>query len=215
MRSDAEVERFKGVEAYLKKQLQTMEAVISSKNSELDALQKELESNKTTYEEKVVYLQMQMNTAKGRDEGRDKEKEKEVAAQKAIVDKLSAQITALQRITEEKELSYKSNKELIQALQTRLMELEPELAQSKDKIAQFERNSSAQVLVPLRCCLIIPNYKMSMFFICYQGGNEGGAQRIGGVAALRPEDRAGRVGGRQEALPRPRGVQRSAAVLLN
>jgi hypothetical protein len=46
---------------------------------------------------------------------------------------------------EEKDLSYKSNKDMIQALQSRLIEMEPELAASRDKVAQFERNASAQV----------------------------------------------------------------------
>jgi chromosome segregation ATPase len=129
------------VEVYLKQQLHTMEGVIGSKNTEIETLQREIESSKTTYEEKVVYLQMQMAGAKAKDE----ERGKDTAAHRALVDKLTAQITALQRMIEEKDLSYKSNKDMIQALQSRLIEMEPELAQSRDKLLQFERNNSAQV----------------------------------------------------------------------
>jgi chromosome segregation ATPase len=140
-KSDAEVERLRGVEAYLKQQLAAMEGAINAKNAEIESIQKELENNKTTYEEKVVYLQMQMTAAKNRED----QGGKDAAAHKATVDKLTAQIAALQRTIEEKDLSYKSNKDMIQALQTRIIELEPELASSRDKIAQLERNGSAQV----------------------------------------------------------------------
>jgi chromosome segregation ATPase len=146
-KSDAEIERFKGVEAYLKQQLQTMEGVIGTKNTEIETLQRDLEANKTSYEEKVVFLQMQMAGAKVKDE----ERGKDTAAHRALVDKLTAQITALQRMIEEKDLSYKSNKDMIQALQSRLIEMEPELAASRDKVAQFERNASAQVGFSMIC----------------------------------------------------------------
>ena len=118
-----------------------MEGVIVSKNAEIDTLQKELEQNKITFEEKIVHLQLQMNSAKGKEEERGKDS----LAHKATVDKLNAQIAALQRLIEEKDLSYKSNKDMIQALQARIIELEPELAQCRDKLAVHERNNNAQV----------------------------------------------------------------------
>lgn len=142
-KADAEVDRLKGVEVYLKQQLSTMEGVITSKNQELESLQRDLDASKITYEEKIVYLQMQLTSSKGKDESRDKES----IAHKATVDKLTAQIAALQRLIEEKDLSYKSNKDMIVALQARLIELEPELAQNREKIAQHERNLSAQSML--------------------------------------------------------------------
>lgn len=142
-KADAEVDRLKGVEAYLKQQLSTMEGVITAKNGEIETLQRDAEASKTTYEEKIVYLQMQLTSSKGKDETRDKES----SAHKATVDKLTAQVAALQRLIEEKDLSYKSNKDMIVALQARLIELEPELAQSREKIAQAERNLNAQSML--------------------------------------------------------------------
>lgn len=120
-----------------------MEGVITSKNQEIEALQREAEASKTTFEEKIVYLQMQINASKGKDESRDKD----AVAHKATVDKLTGQVAALQRLIEEKDLSYKSNKDMIVALQARLIEMEPELAQSREKIAQHERNLSAQSML--------------------------------------------------------------------
>jgi len=69
------------------------------------------------------------------------------AAHKATTDKLQAQIASLQRSIEEKDLSYNSNKDMIQALQSRLIEMEPELVSNREKIAQYERNATAQAVL--------------------------------------------------------------------
>lgn len=143
VKSDSENERLKGVESYLKTQITTLEGVISAKNAEIESIQKELETNKTTFEEKIVYLQMQLTSTKDQATSKDKES----AQHKAVTDKLHAQVAALQRSIEEKDLSYNSNKDMIQALQSRLIEMEPELVANREKIAQHERHATAQAML--------------------------------------------------------------------
>lgn len=109
----------------------------------MEAIQKELEINKTSYEEKIVYLQMQITSSKDKEAAQGQQG----VAHKATTDKLHAQIASLQRLIEEKDLSYNSNKDMIQALQSRLIEMEPELVQNRDKIAQYERNATAQTVL--------------------------------------------------------------------
>ena len=102
-----------------------------------------METNKTTFEEKIVYLQMQLTSTKDQATSKDKES----INHKAVTDKLHAQIASLQRLIEEKDLSYNSNKDMIQALQSRLIEMEPELVANREKIAQHERHATAQAML--------------------------------------------------------------------
>eukprot|EP00598_Pedospumella_elongata_P001101 CAMPEP_0184981342 /NCGR_PEP_ID=MMETSP1098-20130426/11106_1 /TAXON_ID=89044 /ORGANISM="Spumella elongata, Strain CCAP 955/1" /LENGTH=958 /DNA_ID=CAMNT_0027504899 /DNA_START=60 /DNA_END=2939 /DNA_ORIENTATION=- len=143
LKADTENERLKGVESYLKTQITTLEGVISAKNAEIENIQKEMETNKTTFEEKIVYLQMQLTSTKDQATSKDKES----VNHKAVTDKLHAQIASLQRSIEEKDLSYNSNKDMIQALQSRLIEMEPELVANREKIAQHERHATAQAML--------------------------------------------------------------------
>jgi len=139
VKADCEVERLRSAESVWKQQGHSMEAVIADKNNELDQLHKSYQASKTALEEKVVALQLQINNAKHQ----GAEKEELLSSNRSQTEKLNGQIAALQRLIEEKDLSNKSNKDMIAALQARLIELEPELAQARDRVSQQERNAQA------------------------------------------------------------------------
>jgi len=127
-KSDAEMDRLRGVESYQKQQMSAMEAAIGEKNRAIEGLEKQAEAARGSFEEKIVYMQMQLNSAKSRDDGRDKELQ--------VLRKQAEKAAAL---AEERELSVRSNKDLISALQSRLVELEPELLHAKERCKELDR----------------------------------------------------------------------------
>eukprot|EP01036_Dinobryon_divergens_P033198 gene33198-42929_t len=126
LRCEADVDRLRAAEAFLKEQAAGLEAALADKNRALDQMQKQAESATLSWEEKVVYLQMQLN-----------------GEHTALKKQLEKALTG----AEESQLSTKSNKEVISALQSRLVEVEPKLAQSKDKVREQERLISAAALM--------------------------------------------------------------------
>jgi len=70
---DAEYEKLRGSDAYLKKQVSSLEDVISANQRHIVELQKIVEESKNSYEEKVVYLQMQLTNVKSKDDSKVKE----------------------------------------------------------------------------------------------------------------------------------------------
>ncbi len=143
LKADSEAERLRGVELFLKQQLGALEAALAEKNKMVEDLRKEAESSRLVFEEKLLFLQMQSNAQRGKETDR----EKEGAAQRKQIEKLGAQLTALQQLNEEKDMSVRSNKEMISALQGRLIELEPELAQARDRLREIERHSGAATML--------------------------------------------------------------------
>jgi chromosome segregation ATPase len=137
---DTEQERVRLSDASHKQQVASLENSVAQKNGEIDAMRKQIEADKAAHEDKIVYLQMQLNSLKGKGDSKDKE----ASASKATVDKLTAQLAVMQRLIEEKDTSLKSTKEMIQNLQARVIEMEPELMSGRDKIATLERNLTAQ-----------------------------------------------------------------------
>jgi chromosome segregation ATPase len=87
----------------------------------------------------------QKANAKGKDEA--KERDKEIFVLKRQLEKMTGQMSALQVMNEEKAMSVSTTKELVQALQSRLMEVEPELAQARDKIKDLDRHVGASVML--------------------------------------------------------------------
>eukprot|EP01038_Epipyxis_sp_PR26KG_P005758 gene5758-7949_t len=143
LKLEAEIEQFRITELNLNSQLHSLELHNESRNRIIDQLTKEIEACKLSYEERVLDLQMQLNSIKSKEDM----KEKELLSLRKQIEKSNNQIIALQNVTEEKNMSVNSNKELIQALQMRLVELEPELASCREKIKDLERNLNASVML--------------------------------------------------------------------
>ena len=149
-----EVDRLKGVDSYNKNQLSSLESVLSERNSLIESQQKEIESLKLNYEEKIVFLQMQLNGYKTKDENRDKE----LTSLKKQLEK------ALQQV-EEREVSVSSNKEVLQALQNRLFDLEPDLAQCKDRIKELDRLLNAPNMMKAEQDALVQYYLYIYFYV--------------------------------------------------
>jgi chromosome segregation ATPase len=142
-RFDAESEQLRRSEESLKGQVESLESSLKATTEREAELQREVEATRNQMEEKVLYLQMQLNSAKGRDEVKDKE----VAALKRQVESAGTQIASLQLLVEEKEIGVKSNKDVVQALQARLSELEADLEQARAKVRDGDRHHTAQTML--------------------------------------------------------------------
>ncbi|KAJ1401455.1 hypothetical protein B484DRAFT_483843, partial [Ochromonadaceae sp. CCMP2298] len=93
--------------------------------------------------EELMALCMKMNKRMQAMEVKGKELVKKKASLLSEREKLLqlVGVTALTRMLEERDLSYASNKDMISALQSRLIELEPELAHALERLSQSERNT--------------------------------------------------------------------------
>lgn len=109
----------------------------------MEALQKDLEAMRLSSEEKVVHFQMQLNQSKTREEA----KSNELQTMKSELEKLMSRVGTLSNVKEEKETLLEHNKEMIVALQSRIMEVEPEVVQLRDKVKDHERRYSALQLL--------------------------------------------------------------------
>jgi chromosome segregation ATPase len=147
-RYEVEQERLKGVETFLKEQLKALENVVLQKNQELEHSTKEREKEKVQWEEKVVYVTMQLQQVKQqRDEMINVLKpklEEEIQRYKQESELYASKWKSLQnQKDEEKEILLSSNKEMIIALQQRLLQIEPESAHFKERCHELERHLQA------------------------------------------------------------------------
>lgn len=142
-KAEAEIDRLRNVENYLKEQSRTLENVIIDKTKTMDQLQRDLDAMRLASEERVVHFQMQLNQSKKLEEQRSLE----LQAAKLELEKVASKVNSLANVKEEKEMLLESNKEMIVALQARLIEVEPEIAQLRDKVKDHERRYSALQLM--------------------------------------------------------------------
>jgi chromosome segregation ATPase len=122
---------------------EVLEGTSRSKSSRVEELEKELENVTGVYEEKLLYMQMQLNVSKGRDEARDKE----LASLKKRADGLNERNTFVEAALLTHETKDAENKKQIDTLQRRVAELEPELKRSLKLVSEFERHSGAAVMM--------------------------------------------------------------------
>ena len=142
-KADTDAEQWRRAEHTLRENLTAAQEALRGKTEQANALQTELDAARSKNEEKVLYLQMQVNSAKARDE----EKDRDVATLKAQLEAMSAQVASLRRLTAEKESAVGSNREVIEALQNKIFDLEPEVERGKEKVRELERNVNAQLLL--------------------------------------------------------------------
>ncbi len=133
---EIELEKIKANEKLLKEQLASQESLIQQKQHDNDSLRKENELIKNNCEEKIVYMQMTIHQQKQKEEIKQQEYQQ-----------LKADYEKCQHRLEEKEILLQTDKEMLVALQARLLEVEPELSSYKEKINDLDRRFSAlQVL---------------------------------------------------------------------
>jgi chromosome segregation ATPase len=133
---EIEVEKLKILEKQLKEQLKSQEQLFSEKSTENDNLRKEMDIIKNNCEEKIVYMQMSIHQSKQREE----KLTLDLSSLKTDYDKSSKRL-------EEKEILLQTNKDMLVSLQSRLIEIEPELSSYKEKMKELERRfSSLQLL---------------------------------------------------------------------
>ena len=142
-RLEAEVERYRKTEQTMKEQLVMAQDSLRSKSMLLEAGQRDLEASNSKCEEKVLYLQMQINVAKARDE----EKDRDLTTLRAQLESMRTQLSSMRRLASEKESAMGDNRDVIQSLQNKIFDLEPEVDRSKEKIREMERNVNAQMLL--------------------------------------------------------------------
>eukprot|EP01031_Cornospumella_fuschlensis_P031810 gene31810-38459_t len=129
-----------GNDSKYKDTIKTLEQLMQTKQADLEKATKQLEEVKLHEEEQVVYFQMQLQAAKQREDGLNVD-----------LKNLQLKLSSVQKSLEETEIHVATNRELLQALQSRLIEIEPDLAQAKDKVntltvLRMEQDSLIQTL---------------------------------------------------------------------
>lgn len=148
-RFEMEQERLKNIEIFLKEQLKTMEIVIIQKNQELETINKEKQQQKLQLEEKIVYLQMQVQQIKQQRDETLKRIDDDNIRLKNENDSLLNKMKILINQKEEKDILISSNKEMMISLQQRLLEIEPELVHYKERCNELERNIQVSKIMKL------------------------------------------------------------------
>ena len=127
-----------------------MESVIlpSQKNgglasSLLEHPRMESEIVSDTNEEKLRYLQQQIDEMKGREEVKDSQLQSKIVELKS----LEMQLVAARSLAADKESLYEASKVTIVTLKQQIAEAHPELDRTRDKIKELERNLNAQLLL--------------------------------------------------------------------
>lgn len=133
-----EIDQLQTTKQLLSSQLANSESTNQEKAITISSLQKELETLKNSFEDKVLNFQMQINQSKKTEEAKQLE-----------IQTLNQKLIHFQKIKEEKEILMESNKEMIVSLQSRLLEIEPEFLAYKEKAKESERHIQALNLLKI------------------------------------------------------------------
>jgi chromosome segregation ATPase len=138
---ELEIESRKAAEITLKGSLSSIEVNLVSKTQKLDELQKMLEVSKTQYEERVLFLQLQLNNTKTKEDSLMKD----LAEMRKHIDSLQSHISSLQMKVEERDIALQSSKEINQALQNNLIETEALLSSAREYLKDKEMTAKSSV----------------------------------------------------------------------
>jgi chromosome segregation ATPase len=129
-------EEGKAAEGALQATVALFEEKLHLRSEEIAADKKKSEERRIKAEEKVMYLQLQLNNVKGREES---------AHHDGIV--IKKELEKMREMIQEREEVIAQRKELIEALQNKLFESENSTVLLRQKIAEVERNLSASQLL--------------------------------------------------------------------
>lgn len=158
LKFESELAKKQGIISSLERKIESSESVARDKSKALEEEHRTLESMKIQYEEKFLFLQIQLNSSKSIVES----KEKEIAEHRKLLDTLNTQIRDLSRLEEEKTLTINDSKTVIEALQEKLMKLEPELVLTKQKLVEMERNTNSSNSLKLEQDQMIESLKKQL-----------------------------------------------------
>ena len=102
------------------------------KNEELLTNKKKSEEMRVKAEEKIMYLQLQLNNVKGREE---------LAGHDSIA--MKREVEKMKELASERDMVLSQRKELIEKLQNKLLENENDFTSLRQKIADGEKNQTA------------------------------------------------------------------------
>lgn len=102
------------------------------KNEELLTNKKKSEEMRVKAEEKIMYLQLQLNNVKGREE---------LAGHDSIA--MKREVEKMKELASERDMVLSQRKELIEKLQNKLLENENDFTSLRQKVADGEKNQTA------------------------------------------------------------------------
>ena len=126
-----------------KNKAEVLEGSLRLKSNRVEELEKEMENLNGVNEEKLLYMQMQMNVTKNRDESR----EKELMQIKKKYEDLKAHANQIESTCGQYEIREVENIKQIEALTKRINEMEPELKKTKKTVAEYERHAGVAVML--------------------------------------------------------------------
>ena len=129
-------EEGKLAEGALQATVALFEEKLRLRNEEMIADKRKSEELRLKTEEKVMYLQLQINNVKSREE---------LANHDGIV--IKKEVEKMREMIQERELVIAQRKELIEALQDKLFESENSSVSLRQKVAEVERNFTASQLL--------------------------------------------------------------------
>lgn len=133
---EMDADRLRASEDCLKTQVMEQDKALANKNVQFEQLKREMEIARAQLEERVLLMQMQSNNSKSNFEARDRD-----------VSQAQQQIKALSVSLEEKTLALNSHKEIVAALQTKLMEIEPELDRARAKVKEHHQQLGSHTVL--------------------------------------------------------------------
>jgi chromosome segregation ATPase len=129
---EAQNEEIKLAGIFSEARIAAIEEKLSVKNEELLANKMKSEELRIKAEEKIMYLQLQLNNVKGREE---------LAGHDSIA--MKREVEKMKEVAVEREMVLSQRKELIEKLQNKLFENENDFTSLRQKLADGEKNLTA------------------------------------------------------------------------
>ncbi len=136
--AESELEKKIASEERLQAELTQLEVSVREKTETIAVINKTADGDRVKYEERVLYLQMQLNALKAKEDAKDRE----LAALKQQVDQLTHTLQSLQHLAKDSEINAGDYKEVIRECHNRISSLESELARCKEREHELEKNAA-------------------------------------------------------------------------
>ena len=133
---DGRIEEGKVAERAFNEQRASFEENLRLKNEDLNASRLEVESLESQTEEKVLYLQLQLNASRAKDEQSATE-----------VSSLKKEVGSMRAVIAERDAIVAQKKEMVELLQNKLFEAEEEATAFREKLAETDKNLNATRLL--------------------------------------------------------------------
>ena len=122
----------------LEEQVSKYELSLQEKNEKFEEFSKVVEKDKMKAEERILYLQMQLNALKAKEDAKDKE----LSTAKSTIEQQGTALTLAQNRLKDAEINIADYKTVTSDLHSKVSELEEELSRVKGKEHELEKNSA-------------------------------------------------------------------------